>query len=402
MPELICDLTVVDQIIYNSSSIDIVADSRNILKTRFTFKGDVWSGLTKTALFIAPDGTAYKVLLVDDMCVVPHEVIKAPSFGVSVYGGDLMTASLYLVTVHESGYTDAGVDPAEPTPDVYNQMIAAFEAAKAEAAESAQTATEKAGEASTSAGQAFTYSQTAATAKDLAEDYKNDASTYKSQAKDYKDEAAAIEERVSEAEQRVIALMATDTKSYFFATLAERDAYEGFKHCDRCSVLETRADYIYDTRDTDGDTVNPEWIKTSDWDALKTVAWSIITGKPEFAAVATSGSYDDLSDKPAWHRAPVVLNGTGDTVLWDYSLSDAAVVTLTEDKEIEITNLYAGAEGVIQVYGTGALLIPEEQQSATFGMLTPIEGQEHATYAFYSRDGLSLDWVMMPFKGATV
>lgn len=392
-------INVTGQIIKPAKDYKIVSGLKNFLTCEFRFS-DEWDGLTKTALFIAPDGTAYKVLLVDDMCVVPHEVIRAPSFGISVYAGDLLTASLYLMAVRESGYTQ-GVDPSQPTPDIYNQMIIAFDAAKAEASASAHTATVKAGEALISAGEALSYSQTAATAKDLTAGYMSTAAGYKAEAKAHKDGAAAIEERVSEAEQRVIALMATDTRSYFFATLAERDAYGGIRHCDRCSVLETRADYIYDTHDTDGDDVNPEWIKTSDWDALKTVAWSIITGKPDFAAVATSGSYDDLSDKPSWHRAPVVLDGTGETVEWDYSLSDAAVVSLDADKAINITNLYAGAEGVIQIYGAGALIIPPGQQSATFGMLTPVGGQEHATYAFYSRDGLSLDWVMMPFKGAT-
>lgn len=37
---------------------------------------------------------------------------------------------------------------------------------------------------------------------------------------------------------------------------------------------------------------------------LKTVAWGDVTGKPSFATVATTGSYDDLKNKPAAYTLP--------------------------------------------------------------------------------------------------
>lgn len=37
---------------------------------------------------------------------------------------------------------------------------------------------------------------------------------------------------------------------------------------------------------------------------LKTVAWADVTGKPSFATVATSGSYNDLKNKPAAYTLP--------------------------------------------------------------------------------------------------
>ena len=66
-----------------------VADSVKYLTSKFTFS-DEWTGISKTATFFTSDGKAYSQILVDDGCEVPHEVIKAPLFKVSVAGGDLI------------------------------------------------------------------------------------------------------------------------------------------------------------------------------------------------------------------------------------------------------------------------------------------------------------------------
>ena len=216
-----------------------------------------------------------------------------------------------------------------------------------------------------------------------------------------KAETEAIKQDALQAEQRVIQLMSTDTKSYFFATLADRDAKEGIRNCDRCSVYETRADYIYDTENVDGDDENPEWIKTSDWDALKTVAWDIITGKPNFANIATSGSYKDLKDIPNRYNTPLVLGGTADTVIWDYSAGDTAIVTLTASKALNITNYYNGCVAVIHAYGATLDFSDDTQfnRCATFGYLEATEN-EHMTYTLF-RNGAKWDVTAMPMEGGT-
>lgn len=197
-----------------------------------------------------------------------------------------------------------------------------------------------------------------------------------------KADAEQIKQDTLQAEQRVIQLMSTDTKSYFFATIAERDAATGIRNCDRCSVYETRADYIYDTENVDGDEQNPEWIKTSDWDALKTVAWDIITGKPNFATVAITGKYDDLLEIPNRYNSPVVLDGTADIIEWDYSKSDTAIVTMTADKALNISNGYNGCRASLDVYGAKLILDDETYlKSATYAYLEAVEG-EHYHYEF--------------------
>lgn len=43
---------------------------------------------------------------------------------------------------------------------------------------------------------------------------------------------------------------------------------------------------------------NGKWVTIIAEDADVNVSWDSVSGKPEFASVATSGSYNDLSDKP--------------------------------------------------------------------------------------------------------
>ena len=98
-----------------------VADSVKYLTAKFTFS-DEWTGINKTATFFTSDGKPYNQVLVDDGCEVPHEVIKAPLFKVSVAGGDLITTNIIIVSIIKSGYVK-GETPKPPTPDVYAQIL---------------------------------------------------------------------------------------------------------------------------------------------------------------------------------------------------------------------------------------------------------------------------------------
>lgn len=211
-----------------------------------------------------------------------------------------------------------------------------------------------------------------------------------------KEDVTYMASMVFASEQRVIQLMSTDTKSYFFSTIMERDDFAGFKNCDRCSVFETRSDYIYDTSNVDNDNENPEWILTSQWDALKTVAWDIISGKPNFANVAFSGSYIDLIDQPNRYESFITLD-YGDyypetnSFLWDYSVSDKVIITLASDAAIDIINTYNGAVGFIKVYGGYPLTLPvNSTTSIDFDYVTALSG-EHYLYSFIY-DGAKFLW----------
>lgn len=111
---------VENQMIHRTDTNIVVADSKNYLHASFTFSGE-WQG-AKTAIF-SHGVDRYCVLLENDMCLVPWEVIKQGSIGVSVFCGDLITANTFYVDVEKSGYAD-GKTPSEPTPSVYQQIIA--------------------------------------------------------------------------------------------------------------------------------------------------------------------------------------------------------------------------------------------------------------------------------------
>ncbi len=99
------------------------ADSREYLKAKFIFTSD-WDGCVKTAIFSGTE-KAYEVLLTGDECTVPHEVLGG-RFGVSVFGinGDMrITTDTAYITVHKSGFAE-GETPSDPTPTVYEQLLA--------------------------------------------------------------------------------------------------------------------------------------------------------------------------------------------------------------------------------------------------------------------------------------
>lgn len=116
---------VCKQKIQRTDKCSVVSDSRNYLYAAFTFSDDDWTGV-KTAIFKNGDVVKHAILDHNDECLVPWEVIKPGIMHVSVYCGDLITADTATVYIDESGYEDGG-SPEDPTPTVYEQIIAMIE-----------------------------------------------------------------------------------------------------------------------------------------------------------------------------------------------------------------------------------------------------------------------------------
>lgn len=108
-----------------------------------------------------------------------------------------------------------------------------------------------------------------------------------------------------------------------------------------------------------------------------TVAWNDVTGKPNFATVATSGSYTDLSSKPTIPDAPVQTDWTEyDTASLAYLANRPSWVrntqqwTLEDDQQVSkgipmvITNNYQWGLGVNEV------IAPAYNRTATTDLLT--------------------------------
>ena len=110
----------------------IAADTVNYIDCNFKFS-DEWNGFIKTAIF-SNGAENYSVLLEDDKCLVPKEVLSGV-FGISVYGTQndtiykRITSDIVYITVCDSGYTN-GQTPETPTPSVYEAIAAQYEDCK--------------------------------------------------------------------------------------------------------------------------------------------------------------------------------------------------------------------------------------------------------------------------------
>lgn len=112
---------VYHQVIHRVDDYTPVSKSVDYLVARFAFSPE-WKDVPKTAIFKSED-EVFEVLLENDACKVPWEVCEAGAFDVSVFGGNLITANSVRVEQLPSGY-ERGTTPQEPTPTVYEQIIA--------------------------------------------------------------------------------------------------------------------------------------------------------------------------------------------------------------------------------------------------------------------------------------
>lgn len=183
MQQKILEFSVNDQKI-RAPHLTVVADSRDYLIARFTFN-ETWRGLTKTAIFQGADGQAYYMLLEEDCCRVPEEVIQPTRFLVSVFAGDRITTDRAMVEVEASGFTPNGIDPPTPTPDVYNQLLDSVALDRQIAESAAKTAAEKAEEcvnATATAELLLERAERTDVLAEMAEAYAHNASDFASEA----------------------------------------------------------------------------------------------------------------------------------------------------------------------------------------------------------------------------
>ena len=156
-----------------------------------------------------------------------------------------------------------------------------------------------------------------------------------------------------EEQKRVVA---NAPRWFTVKSVGEMNVITGMKDGDICLVVDftagTTAMYRYDTKDIDGNDIDSEWVFLGQFNFLALNRENLLSIL-NLAEVATSGSYDDLSDKPKRYEQFITLTDGN----FDYSLSDKAVMTLTGDTVLNITNMYNGAVALIEVYG-GNLLLP--------------------------------------------
>lgn len=114
------------------TKFDTISDSAKFDTVKFIFPEN-WNGFQKTAVFKGVDNQIFNVVLNSDNnlcigeneCYIPHEVLKAPGFKLSVFGvlGDsIATTTEAEIKVLQSGYAE-GDKSSDPTPTVYEQLL---------------------------------------------------------------------------------------------------------------------------------------------------------------------------------------------------------------------------------------------------------------------------------------
>lgn len=109
-----------------------VSDTENVYEVEYEFS-DEWNGYSKTAVFHDQFGHDIDVVLTENKCAVPNEVIaesghiKFGVYGVKVEGA---TTKRYPTVFSKEKWVDVGckegTSPLPPTPDVYAQILDAY------------------------------------------------------------------------------------------------------------------------------------------------------------------------------------------------------------------------------------------------------------------------------------
>lgn len=106
----------------------IASGVQQVNKMQFEFC-PTWNGFAKTAIFYRNENEVYNVLLANDECVIPSEVLHDQGrfyFGVFGIKDNLRLTSEVLKYDVVKGSFILGQDPEEPTPGIYEQLLTQY------------------------------------------------------------------------------------------------------------------------------------------------------------------------------------------------------------------------------------------------------------------------------------
>lgn len=117
-----------DQVLKIVEAPVVASGGKNEVKVEFDFC-EKWDGFAKTAVFYRDgEDPYYAILDNNDVCIVPWEVCYADgAFRFSVFGdkNDVRRTSTEVRYKVKKGAITAEMKPSDPTPDVYDQIMAA-------------------------------------------------------------------------------------------------------------------------------------------------------------------------------------------------------------------------------------------------------------------------------------
>ena len=218
--------------------------SRNHLQIRVTFDAE-WEGTTKTLVAYRDLSHPYHAPLgLDGTALIPHEVLAEQGvaylgvFGVA--GDQRITSTVVRYGLNEGAITD-GLQPSDPTPEMWEQLISAVnevqqaaESAMRDAQTAAQGAQRSAQAAAGSATQADGAATRAETAAGTATTAARDAETAKTDAKTAQraaaQSAADAQQSASRAEQAAGNMSTAVTQAQDAARAAQQSATQAQDH----------------------------------------------------------------------------------------------------------------------------------------------------------------------------
>lgn len=115
----------IDQRLTAISSPRIASGGKNENVIEFEFC-PLWDGFSKTAIFYRDMDTVFHVALADNCCHIPSEVLAdkgAVYFGVFGVKDDITRTSEVLRYQVVQGALTEGTEPADPTPELYEQIL---------------------------------------------------------------------------------------------------------------------------------------------------------------------------------------------------------------------------------------------------------------------------------------
>ena len=290
--------------------ITIPADTLNYVRFDYEFDKD-WDNTLKTAYFKNSNvDMVYQVPLdLDDGCLIPWEVLVLPGRLFMNLKGIQMTDSVvsYQITtepisfdvIHDS-MTDA-IPSIPPSPTEYERFVANVE----EAANRAFTAMTNAQEARTGAETAERNAEAAAEASAESANASAQSAADAKQSEDFLKNVTAVAEHLP-PETDPTASYSNGVFYFGIPIGATGNGIASISKTGTSGLVDTYTITFTDgttttftvTNGADGDVVQ------SDWNEDDSTADDYIKNKPSLAAVATSGDYDDLSNKPSIPTVP--------------------------------------------------------------------------------------------------
>ena len=96
-----------NQLLKRTDKLTIVRNSRNIIKSSFTFDTEIWEDINKFVIFTDSWGeqsVTHLGKVNKCSCIIPSSCLKGTHFKVSVYGGDLITTNDVTIILQDSSY----------------------------------------------------------------------------------------------------------------------------------------------------------------------------------------------------------------------------------------------------------------------------------------------------------